>query len=300
MKRLGMQASVLGMAFVGLLFARRGSADMPDARNQCASNGASCTFVSSGYGNGTPGICVSGACTFCKGAACSRACMGLRGREQAACAQRVVQAVEASLERERVVAQEKAEWVALLQKLQREAVETDDCSPGVPLGTNNCGQHWVRDLSDTDLDGAVALVQGQVDRVAAIDTDVGAPVTSNANIVTHTAELAAKEKACRASALCMAARRAKALVQDICAAIAEIQSMQERMRIEHANPSGVVDLVELHDDGEIIQRDQAILARDKSEYLKVGKKPFVVTTCCETSQGGDPVQWCGAKPASTQ
>jgi len=50
--------------------------------------------------------------------------------------------------------------------------------------------------------------------------------------------------------------------------------MQERIRIEKANPGGVIDLAELHDDGEIIQRDQATLASKKSEYQKLTHKSF--------------------------
>ena len=65
----------------------------------------------------------------------------------------------------------------------------------------------------------------------------------------------------------------------MCATIAEIHDMHERIRTERANPSGVVDLVELHDDGQIIQNDQAALASKKAEYLKLTHKAFTQTQC---------------------
>lgn len=280
MDRRTTQATLLLAAFsLASLLVRRALADAPNAGSQCTPNGTACTYVSKGYANGTVGVCVNGACTYCKAAACNAACLGLRAQEQPACSRVVIQATVAASERELAVQREKAEATTLLNQLILET-DTADCPPGVALGTNHCGQHWVQGLSDADLDGAVALVQSQVDRVAAILTDLGQPPDpQNVSQPTVTAALVAKEKSCRATPQCMIARQAKALREEICALVAEIQNMRERIRIERANPSGVVDLVELHDDGEIIQNDQAALASKKAEYLKLTGKAFPETQC---------------------
>lgn len=55
--------------------------------------------------------------------------------------------------------------------------------------------------------------------------------------------------------------------------------MRERIRIEKSNPGGVVDLHELHSDGEVIQRDQADLALKKPVYQKLAHKPFTEALC---------------------
>jgi hypothetical protein len=254
-------------------------ADAPGGAAPCAPNGSVCAYVSHGYANGAEGICVSGACTFCKATACSAACLGLRSQEQIACSRAVIHAQIAASEREQQAAQEKAEAVRLLNQMLTE-IDTADCSPGVAVGTNRCGQHWVRGLSDADLEGAVALAQGQVDRVAAIQAALGlSSDPGNASLPARVAADVAKEKSCRATPQCMIDRQAKALQEDMCAIIGEIHDMQERMRIERANPSGVVDLAELHDDGQIIQNDQAMLAAKKAEYLKLTHKAFTEALC---------------------
>ena len=138
----------------------------PDAGPSCSPNGSSCKLGS---------ICVRGTCTFCKAAACGTACLALRGNEQIACVRSRHQGSASPRSSvSRSSRKEKAEATGLLNQLIRET-DTEDCAPGVALGTNNCGQHWVQGLSDADLDGAVALVQRQIDRVTAIYTDLGLP-----------------------------------------------------------------------------------------------------------------------------
>jgi hypothetical protein len=256
-----------------------GQTPAPDTSNQCSPNGTACTHTSHDYTNGTPGMCVNGTCTFCEGAACSAVCMGLQRQAQPACQQAVIKAQIGASERQQIAKKEKHELLGILNRLVLE-VETADCSPGEDKMATHCGQHWVRGLSDTDLNGAVALVQNQVDRVKAISTDLAVPMDpSITNQVMQTTDAVTKEKTCRVTPQCMTDRQAKALRDDMCADLAEIRSMQERIRIEKANPSGVVDLKSLHDDGETIQRDQADLKSKGADYLKLTHKPFIQAMC---------------------
>ena len=234
-----------------------------DASNRCAPSGSACVFASHGYANGTGGVCVSGACTFCKEAACSSACAGLRGQEQTSCSRTVVQAQIAASQRQQVADKEKAEMLGILQRQLREASDAG----------------FLARLSDADLAAYPAKIKAEETRVNAVSADLGLPVQDWQASDTKTAEEVAKEQACRAAPQCMSERQAKVLRIAMCADLAEIRNMQERIKIERANPGGVVDLQELHDDGETIQRDQADLASKKLDHMKLTRKPFTEAMC---------------------
>jgi hypothetical protein len=238
-------------------------AQTPDTSNRCSPNGSACVFASHGYANGTGGMCIGGTCTFCKEAACGAACMGLRSQEQIACSRAVIQAQIAASQRQQVADKEKAEMLGILQRELREASDTG----------------FLARLSDADLAGYPAKIRAEEARVTAISADLGLPTQDWQASDAKTDDLVTKEKACRAAPQCMADRQAKALRDAMCADLAEIRNMQERIRIERANPGGVVDLQELHDDGETIQRDQADLASKKAEHLRLIHKPFTETVC---------------------
>ena len=90
----------------------------------------------------------------------------------------------------------------------------------------------------------------------------------------------AKELACRADAKCLLPRQIQAVTANVCAVQGEREFLVQRMAAERSNPSGVVDLVELHDDGMSLQDiDAHRLPPVKAAYLKITKKPFSRTVC---------------------
>ena len=174
-----------------------------------------------------------------------------------------VQAQRAALEHQLVLAKEKAEMLGILQRQLQEAKD-----PGFLLR-----------LSDADLAAYPAKIRTEEARVAEIAADLGIPAQDWRASDAKTADEVTREQTCRATPQCMADRQAKILRATMCADLAEIREMQERIKIERANPSGVVDLRELHDDGDIIQRDQARVAAKKAEYVKIARKPFAASMC---------------------
>jgi len=195
-----------------------------------------------------------------------QACTGLRGQQQVECQRAQVQAQIAAAQRQQAVAKEKAEMLAILQRQLQEAR-----APG-----------FLASLSAADLAAYPTKIRSENARVAEIFADLGLPKQDEQTAQAAEAETTdkvAKEQTCRATPQCMTDRQAKALRADMCADIAEIKDMQERISIERANPSGVVDLRELHDDGDTIQRDQAKLATEKSAYAKLTHKSFTASAC---------------------
>lgn len=201
-------------------------------------------------------------------------------RAQAA-AERVLSADQVRVAREIVVAKEKAEAHDLaVQGLQRTQ------GPG---GVADGGAYWLQGLSDANLDNAVAIEQKREDRLAYLIGDLGIVVPSmpppppGYNPAKRLAELVVKEKACRAAPRCVADRLAqqklKELTEDMCSRLGTIQEMQEEIRTERANPSGVVNLKTLHDDGDTIQRYEYDLAPLKAEYTKIAHKQFSAASC---------------------
>ena len=74
------------------------------------------------------------------------------------------------------------------------------------------------------------------------------------------------EAACRKSDSCLG--------NGVCLAIADKADAQKEMKRERANPSGVVDLVRLHDLGERMQADDEEIARRKGWYQQWRSKVF--------------------------
>ena len=185
------------------------------------------------------------------------------GPGYAACSRAAATANISTLQRQRLVDAERVEAGKLSRDLMAEAQHPE-------LRVK---------MSNDALAGYVATVRAREARINAIMIDLGhKPVDPTAFGDSAAAEVA-KEQACRADSVCMAGRQTAALVKTICINLNEIRTMQERIRIERANPSGVVDLVELHDDGEIIQRDQAIVDASKASYVKIAKKAFDSSVC---------------------
>lgn len=168
---------------------------------------------------------------------------------------------------------------ALMRQRQLEAEKAEAGKLGRDLMAEAQHPEFRVRMSDVALAGYVATVRAREARINAIMIDLGhKPVDPTAFGDAAAAEVA-KEQACRVDSGCMAGRQAAALAQTICSNLNEIRTMQERIRIERANPSGVVDLAELHDDGEIIQRDQANVDASKASYVKVTKKAFDSSVC---------------------
>jgi hypothetical protein len=197
-----------------------------------------------------------------------------------------VNAQIAASERQQKLASERAEALSLAQKSLQEAKDPN----------------FLAKLSDPELAGYVALEQGRQDRIGIIFADLGLPKQDSQASMASVASKVAAELTCRADTQCMAARQAKALASRMCSNIAMIRNMQERIRVERANPSGVVDLAELHDDGDIIQRNQAELAQAKAQYLTLTHKAFeggvAVTQCQEVQRERDAVQAARAQEAA--
>jgi hypothetical protein len=85
----------------------------------------------------------------------------------------------------------------------------------------------------------------------------------------------ATELACRASASCMDHR----LADPICMQLQRRRELLASIAQEKANPSGVVDLVRLHDLGEGVQDADAEIKAGKASYLATRHKAFVETFC---------------------
>jgi len=85
----------------------------------------------------------------------------------------------------------------------------------------------------------------------------------------------ADEIACRKSPKCMSDR----LAPELCGLIHQREAAQKAIRIERANPGGVVDLVKLHSLGEVVQSLGEQIKQAKSDFAKAVKKPFSDALC---------------------
>jgi hypothetical protein len=65
----------------------------------------------------------------------------------------------------------------------------------------------------------------------------------------------------------------------VCYHLANKQQLERGMAQERANPSGVVDLSELHEYGGDIQAETQYLADSKAEFLKERGRPFTLKDC---------------------
>ena len=88
----------------------------------------------------------------------------------------------------------------------------------------------------------------------------------------------AKEVACRATQVHGPAPGRCNREQHL-ANLGNIRVLTARIAAERANPSGVVDLADLHSSGEDIQIAQANVAGLKVQYAKLTGKPFDASVC---------------------
>jgi hypothetical protein len=94
------------------------------------------------------------------------------------------------------------------------------------------------------------------------------------------------ERKCRADARCMAARAVRTreaaeeetfgaeVAKPLCEAAWNLDAAREAIRVEKANPSGVVDLVSLHQSGQAVQYAQAQITALTPKYMARRKHAF--------------------------
>lgn len=106
-------------------------------------------------------------------------------------------------------------------------------------------------------------------------------------------ERAIKEKSCRESPKCMKDRAAAAKAAEISAAVAELvpaicyqighkRELLEILAEERSNPSGVVNLRDMHETGVAIQFTDARIREGKADFSKRVHKPFSEAFCKDT------------------
>jgi hypothetical protein len=110
---------------------------------------------------------------------------------------------------------------------------------------------------------------GQVDGVK----DLGAKAADALDALASSVEKAVdEEKACRLDKKCMAARAenkfGKTVVQPLCEAIWGAHNAELMIAQEKANPAGVVDLVELHNQGDALRYWRQQIAAFQAMYKK--------------------------------
>lgn len=143
---------------------------------------------------------------------------------------------------------------------------------------------WIEAASDGDLDGAHATVERAALRLKAIALELGESVAPSSDeaarqLLAALDTAVVQEKACRNDKKCMAARAAKkaaaeffdVVVGPMCQADQMRESAIQDMATERANPSGVVSLGRLHEDGGQIQAANAQLAALAPQYAKFRK-----------------------------
>lgn len=125
----------------------------------------------------------------------------------------------------------------------------------------------------------VARVKAEEARITELDVKLGLAAPDWTAVDAKRDATVAKEVACRADAKCMAQRQVDATASSICANLGNIRVLTARIAAERANPSGVVDLADLHSSGEDIQIAQANVAGLKVQYAKLTGKPFDASVC---------------------
>jgi hypothetical protein len=180
-----------------------------------------------------------------------------------ACEKAAIQANIDEFQHKQALGAEKDEMMEILAREIREAKDPN----------------FLVNLSDGELAGYMAKLHVEADRLAAIRVDLKmAPATPDGFFI-EWERLVTKEKACRADTKCMADRQAAELAKPLCVNVAQIRFLQDRIKTEKANPSGVVDLADLHSTGEDIQIIQARLANNKAAYFAATKRAFDEKTC---------------------
>lgn len=114
-------------------------------------------------------------------------------------------------------------------------------------------KEYVENLSDPDLDSAVPTLQGEMDRLSVILADLHLPSDSAQTIFATSSERIAKEQACRHDPKCIGERKiVRNIVIPLCDAHWGLEIAEQTIKVERANPSGVVDLQVLHDAGDAV------------------------------------------------
>jgi hypothetical protein len=133
---------------------------------------------------------------------------------------------------------------------------------------------------DAAVDTAVDEIMASLARMRAIVADCGHPVAEPPPALLEAFQHdVTAEKTCRADAKCIGKRRAEqaerdfftVTVQPMCAADQDRETQRAFIVHENANPSGYVNVVDLHMAGAQIQQDEATLASFAAEYVKVRK-----------------------------
>lgn len=149
------------------------------------------------------------------------------------------------------------------------------------LGTRS-GLAWLETATPEELDDDVPAAQVAAKRLDEINAAMGLPRDSD-KIVKAIAEDVSKERACRASKKCLdarvAAHREEQMAQEVCDANDMREDTLRRIAYEKANPTGVVDLRQLHDLGQDLQSETPALAAMKANFTKVTGKNWRLAMC---------------------
>ena len=151
------------------------------------------------------------------------------------------------------------------------------------------GSHMVQEAKTTAADLArmtpemmkayAAHARAEEAQLSALAVKLGKPAPDWTAADAALETIIQKEKACRVDAACLANRQAAALSTQLCGHLGAIRVLTQRIATEKANPSGVVDLADLHSSGEDIQIHREQLAQGKAEYSKVTGKVFDAAVC---------------------
>lgn len=134
-------------------------------------------------------------------------------------------------------------------------------------------------LAEANLDDVRKLIAEACALPAGITCfDPEAAKTTTAEVETWATSLEgqiAEEEKCRATPACMGAR----VAEQLCPVLDERRETAAAITTEKRNPAGVVNLATLHDLGQKLQYEDAMIARLKSEYAAAAKKPFTAGAC---------------------
>jgi hypothetical protein len=139
---------------------------------------------------------------------------------------------------------------------------------------------WWEDRPDAELGGLTESTVADAARSNELAIELGndRPFSEAdlASLRTTVAAKVAKERACRADKKCMAGRVARkaeaeffeAVVSPMCMADQQREAAQEDMARERRNPSGYVNTIQLHEDGEQVLNAEDELKRLSAAYAK--------------------------------
>lgn len=166
----------------------------------------------------------------------------------------------------------------------------DDCQPWIAdfqrLNETDVTLQAVRRAGDPQglVNDAAATLRHDMDvcTLATVDgtpkqkTFVKKATANTSEWIFATAKAAKEEIACRADQSCIDARD---VAIDVCRAERDRDVFNANIKAERENPSGVVDLQELHDEGECLRYTTINVQRSKAHHLQVSKKPWNDNEC---------------------